>query len=203
MSMLSTWRLGIRSRILCLMIVLSLIISTGVVADAHYDRNEVTHDECPESLLLKGKDLLAQVPEITGQFPGESLPETGDSEEGWFSPRFPDWLELPSWSWPSLSFDSIKAEGDSTSEDSSNGESKDGLDEPKESLSPWVEKAENFLKSQGFVDTDGNGELNWPEGSPVVGGQNIGHCRYSKGVFGSCHWFRPNRGRCCRRQSPS
>ena len=84
MSMLSTWRLGIRSRILCLMIVLSLIISTGVVADAHYDRNEVTHDECPESLLLKGKDLLAQVPEITGQF-GESLPETGDSEEGWYS----------------------------------------------------------------------------------------------------------------------
>ena len=173
MSMLSTWRLGIRSRILCLMIVLSLIISTGVVADAHYDRNEVTHDECPESLLLKGKDLLAQVPEIADLFPGESLSETGDSEEGWYSPKFPDWLELPNWSWPSLSSDTVKAEDDSTAEDSTNGESKEGLDKPKESISPWVEKAETLLKSQGFEDTDGNGELNWPEGSPLVGGQNM------------------------------
>ncbi len=173
MFMLSIWRLGIRSRILCLMIVLSMITSTGVVADAHYDRKDVTPDECPESLLLKGKDLLAQVPEIAGQLPGESPTTIGGSEEGWFSPKFPEWLELPSWSWPSLRSDSIKAEGDSTESDSTNGETKDGAAQTKESLSPWVEKAETFLKSQGFEDTDGDGELNWPEGSPIVGGQNL------------------------------
>ena len=171
--MLSTWRWGIRSQILCLMITFTLIISTGVVADAHYDRNEVAPNECPESLLLKGKELLDHVPEVAGQFPGENRSETEDSEGSWYSPRFPDWLELPSWSWPSLSSDSFETEGDSTSTDSSDGESKDGSDKPQESFSPWVEKAETLLKSQGFEDTDGDGDLNWPEGSPLVGGQNL------------------------------
>lgn len=158
-------------------ILLSLVFNLGVAAAASSADEAVESDECPESLLLKGKELLKQLPDISAQFPGGSDSEDEASEQSWFSPRLPDWFEMPSWSWPSFEPASTRNEGDSVAHSSGTDQrseiSEGSLDATQFDSSVWVNKAEVLLKSHGFEDTDGDGNLNWPEDSPVVGGQNL------------------------------
>ncbi len=165
------------SIVLTVTLSLFLLFNSVVVAEAQNVDSENPNDQCPESLYLKGKELLEQVPGISDHFPSESSPETEPSEPGWFSPRLPNWLELPDWSL--LSFESDIASNESESAGETSGtDHKQEL--PQESSlasrldsSEWVEKAEILLKSQGFEDTDGDGNLNWPEDSPILAGQNL------------------------------
>ena len=158
-------------------ILFSLVFNSDVAAAASPADEAVESEDCQESLLLKGRELLEQVPGISDHFPGESSPETEPSEPGWFSPRLPNWLELPNWSLPSFESNIASNESESAG-DTSGTDHKQEL--PQESSlasrldsSEWVEKAEILLKSQGFEDTDGDGNLNWPKDSPILAGQNL------------------------------
>lgn len=171
------WTRTGNSFVLTLTICLAMLLNTGIVAYAQSDIGEVTNDECPESLLLRGKELLKQVPDFSAQFPGGIDSEVEAGEQGWFAPRLPDWFEIPSWSLPSFEPSSTRNEGDSDSHFSGTDQRSDvseaSSDAKQFDSSVWVKKAEALLKSHGFEDSDGDGNLNWPEDSPVVGGQNL------------------------------
>ncbi|MDE0198881.1 MAG: pre-toxin TG domain-containing protein [Caldilineaceae bacterium] len=162
---------------LTLTLCFALLLNSGVVAYAQDDSIGETNNECPESLLLRGKELIEQVPDIYTQFPGRSSAENDVSEDGWFSPKLPDWLEMQNWSWPTLGSKSSEDEGepahDSTVKVPSLEVSRESTLNPQDWSSGWIEKAETLLKSHGFEDTDGDGALNWPDDSPLVGGQNL------------------------------
>ncbi len=162
---------------LALTLCFALLFNTGAVAYAQDDSVGETNNECPESLLLRGKELIEQVPDFYTQFPGRNSAENDLSEDGWFSPKLPDWLELENWSWPTLGSKSSEDAGepahDSTARVPSLEVSRESALSPQDWSSGWVEKAETLLKSHGFEDTDGDGELNWPNDSPLVGGQNL------------------------------
>ena len=162
---------------LTLTLCFALLLNTGVVAYAQDDSVGETNNECPESLLLKGGELLDQVPDIYAQFPDKNSAENDVSEDGWFSPRLPDWLELPNWRWPIVGSKSSDDEDEPTDVSTAKAQSREvprGTTlNPQDWSSAWIEKAETFLGSHGFEDTDGDGDLNWPEDSPLVGGQNL------------------------------
>ena len=106
------------SIVLTVTLALVLLFNSVVVAEAQNVDSEKPNDECPESLYLKGKELLEQVPGISDHFPGESSPVTEPSEPGWFSPRLPNWLELPDWSLPSFESEIASNESESAGDTS-------------------------------------------------------------------------------------
>ncbi len=168
---------------LTLTLCAALLLNTGFVAYAQDDIVGETHNECPESLLLKEGELREKFPDIYAQFPGKNSAENDVSEEGWFSPRLPDWLELRNWRWPIVGSKSSEDEpaSASTAKVSSlevprvtilNPQDWSRLN-PQDWSSAWIKKAEDFLRSQGFKDTEKDGDLNWPDDIPLVGGQNL------------------------------
>lgn len=188
-------KLRVRKKILLLALTLALalclIVSSSVAAAAPQVDEEEAHEECPESLLLKGKELLKQVPDAASLFQGNKGYEDENIEQSWFSPGIPDWLDFPVWSWPFSRSDSLRdsdkvdsnseskispyEESDSALSDATvdYGTNEEILEDSQDWAGPWVEKAESVLMSHGFEDTDNDGLLNWPEDSPLVGGQNL------------------------------
>ena len=171
-----TERKKTKSLLYSFVIVLSLLLNSSVVVHANSDDIGGSNDDCPGSILLKGKELLGEFPELSGHFQTENRSEEEASEESVFWPKLPDWLEVPTWSWPFLSSDSSDSNGASDS----GSVSRELLEEQEDSSgnladlsSEWVTKAENTLRSHGFEDNDGDGYLNWPEDIPGIGGQNL------------------------------
>ncbi|MYC95422.1 MAG: hypothetical protein F4X14_10655 [Caldilineaceae bacterium SB0661_bin_32] len=161
---------------LTLTLALSLLVNSGVVAAAPISQDGEIVSECPESLLLKGRDVLEQSPSVAASFLERDAPEKETNQQFWES------LDLPGgpleWLFPGLGplkrlvsknesgvIDRLRGLGESVDILSDSG-SDNWADE-------WTEKAEALLKSHGFKDTDDDGQLNWPDDSPLVGGQNF------------------------------
>ncbi|MXZ20090.1 MAG: hypothetical protein F4Y84_05690 [Caldilineaceae bacterium SB0665_bin_25] len=161
---------------LTLTLALSLLVNSGVVAAAPKSQDGEIVGECPESLFLKGRDILEQAPEVSALFLGNDAPEKETNQQFW------DLLELPDgpleWLFPALGpLKRLVSKNESGVIDRLGG-----LGEFVDTLSDsgsdywadeWTEKAEALLKSHGFKDTDDDGQLNWPDDSPLVGGQNF------------------------------
>ena len=160
---------------LTLTLALSLLVNSGVIAAAPISQDGEIVSECPESVLLKGREILEQAPEVFALFPGKNTPGKETNQQFW------DLLELPDgpleWLFPTLGpLKRLVSKNNSGARDHLGGlgESVDTLsDSGSDWADEWTEKAEALLKSHGFEDTDDDGQLNWPDDSPLVGGQNL------------------------------